>query len=324
MSETILLVDADTVAFRAASVLETRNIEVKHIPTGKVKVFKNRTEFKDRLITKYGSLEMLKDYSIEDIQTAEPLGNALQVVKSIMSKIFTAIEPDDMIVYIGGKDNFREKLLLPSKYKGNREGMLRPLLLNEVRNYVTTKYKAKSPIGIEADDALNIKGYEELAKGNKVIIASPDKDTLQSDGLYMFDWTKDNPSVVPIPEIGNLRVKDSTCKGDGLKFFAAQLLVGDVADGYRPTEICKVRFGAKSVYNLLQPLQTKEEILNAVVQKYKEWYPDIVNYTSWDGNEITTNWEGILDLYFKCVYMHRKKNDKTTWKEFFKERGWNE
>lgn len=324
MSETILLVDADTVAFRAAAVCEKREIVVERIRDGKSRVFKTRTDFKEYLTNQYGSSEMFNEYLIKDLQTPEPVANALQAAKSIMTKIFTSIEPDDMIVYIGGKDNFREKLPLPSKYKGNRGDMLRPLLLNEVKTYLTRKYKAKSPVGIEADDAINIRGYEELAKGNSVIIASQDKDTLQSEGLKMFDYTKEKPFIFDIPEIGSLTVKGTECKGAGLKFFAYQLLCGDKTDNYKPTEICKVKFGAASAFKLIQPLESSAEILGAVVQKYKEWYPGVVTYTAWDGKEITTNWEGILDIYFACAYMHRKKNDTTTWKEFFKERGWNE
>lgn len=324
MNETILIVDGDGVAFRAACVVEQRSISVTHNPTGKVKTFKTRTEFKEVITKKFGSLDNLKDYSIEDVQTPEPVANALQAAKSIMTKIFTAIEPDDMIVYIGGKDNFREKLPLPSKYKGNRGDMLRPLLLDEVKSYIMKKYKAKSPVGIEADDAINIRAYEELAKGNSAIIASSDKDTLQSEGVYMFDYTKEKPSLFLIPEVGEVHMHKNTIKGSGLKFFAYQLLCGDTTDNYKPTEICKARFGATGAFKLLNPLQTQPDILEAVVKKYKEWYPDIVTYTSWDGKEITTNWEGMLDIYYSCAYMHRKKNDTTTWKDFFKERGWNE
>lgn len=323
MNETILLVDADTVAFRAAAVTQKREIEVTHNPTGKIKRFDTRTEFKARLLEK-NAIESLSDYSIVDIQTPEPVANALQAAKSIMTKLFTAIEPDDMIVYIGGKDNFREKLPLPSKYKGNRATMLRPVLLDEVKSYITKKYKAKSPVGIEADDAINIRGYEELAKGNSVIIASNDKDTFQSEGLKMFDYTKDKPFIFDIPEIGSLTVKGAECKGAGLKFFAYQLLCGDSTDNYKPTEVCKARFGATGAFKLVQPLESTAEILSAVVQKYKEWYPDIVTYNSWDGKEITTNWEGMLDLYFQCAYMKRSKDDPSNWKLFFKERGWDE
>lgn len=324
MNETILIVDGDSVAFRAAAVCEARTVNVTHLPTGKSKVFKTRTEFKNMLTEKHGCLDNLNDYSFEDVQKAEPVANALQAAKSIMTKIFTAIEPDDMIVYIGGKDNFREKLPLPSKYKGNRSNMLRPILLDEVKGYITRKYKAKSPIGIEADDAISIRGYEELAKGNTVIIGSQDKDTFQSEGLKMFDYTKEKPFIFDIPEIGSLTVKGAECKGAGLKFFAYQLLCGDNTDNYKPTEICKARFGATGAFKLIQPLESSAEILEAVVQKYKEWYPDVVTYNTWDGKEITTNWEGILDLYFQCAYMKRSKNDPSDWKLFFKERGWNE
>ena len=37
---------------------------------------------------------------------------------------------------LSGKNNFRDNLPLPSKYKGNREDMIRPLLLNDVKDYI--------------------------------------------------------------------------------------------------------------------------------------------------------------------------------------------
>lgn len=324
MNETILIVDGDSVAFRAAAVCEARTVNVTHNLTGKSKIFKTRTEFKNRLTEKHGNLDNIKDYSFVDVQTPEPVANALQAAKSIMTKIFTSIEPDDMIVYIGGKDNFREKLPLPSKYKGNRSDMLRPILLDEVKSYVTRKYKAKSPVGIEADDAISIRGYEELKKGNTAIIGSQDKDTFQSEGLKMFDYTKEKPFIFDIPTIGDIVVKGAECKGAGLKFFAYQLLCGDTTDNYKPTEACSARFGATSAFKLIQPLVSKAEIVTAIVEKYKEWYPAEVNYVAWDGTEVTTDWQGMLDLYFQCAYMKRSKDDPSDWKLFFKERGWNE
>lgn len=324
MKDTVLLIDGDTVAFRAAAITEERKVKVIHQPSGKSKVFKTRTEFKEDLQKRKGNLDLLDNYSFEDFQIAEPKQNAFHIARSIVSKLFQSIEPDAMEIYIGGEDNFREKLPLPSKYKGSREDSIRPINLTEVKDYITRKFDAKSPVGIEADDAINIRAYEELAKGNDVIIASNDKDTLQSEGVKFFDYTKEKPEIILVPEIGEIHKHKTVCKGSGLKFFAYQLLCGDVVDNYKPTEICKARFGVTAAVKLLEPLKTKEEILDAVVQQYKKWYPDIVTYTTWDGYEITTNWQGILDIYFQAAYMKRSWDDPSDWKKFFKERGWNE
>lgn len=324
MKEIVVLMDADVLAYRAAAVTEKREVEVLHEPSGKSKRFDTRTEFKKSLEEKKGNLDKLPEYSFKDIQTPMHMSVTGNIINGIIEKIKIKFEPDVFEMYIGGVNNFRESLPLPKKYKGNRDSMIRPLNLKETKKFLEGK-GAKVINDIEADDMLSIRAYEELAKGNTVYICTNDKDTDQADGIWVYDWTDKDAEPYLVPAIGNIELtKHNTIKGVGLKFFAAQLLVGDDADFYKPTDACSSRFGTKSCVKLLQPLETSKEILDAVVMQYQKWYPDVVTYTTWDGKEITTNWEGMLDLYFGCAYMHRKRNDKTTWKEFFIERGWNE
>lgn len=324
MKDTILLIDGDVLAYRSAACIEKRSVLVTHNPTGKVKEFPTRTEFKERLNAKYGNLEKLSDYSIADLQTPEEAVNAFQIVKSVVNKLYGAFEPDSIEIYLGGKNNFRNNLPLPTRYKSNRDDMLRPIHLKAVQNYLVKHQGAKFTEGIEADDLVNIRAYEEKAKGNRAIICTNDKDTLQSEGIEMFDWTQDHAEVIMIPELGRVyQNRHKAVKGEGAKFFAYQLLCGDVTDCYKPTEVCGARFGPKGVVDLLTPLTTVSEVFEAVVNKYKLWYPDVVKYTAWDGTKVETDWQGMIDLYFKAAYMKRSMNDLSDWKTFFKERGCN-
>lgn len=319
----VALVDADVVAFRAAAATEKREVQVLHKPSGKVKTFDTRTEFKERLIEK-GTLDQLEDYTFTDTQTPTIFKITQNTVDSLVNKIREALEPDTLELYVGGKGNFRDNLPLPSKYKGNRDTMLRPLNLKETKRYLYKKLGAEVVNGIEVDDMVSIRAYEELAKGNTPVICTNDKDTNQAEGVYVYDWTTEGSSPILIPELGYVKLtKNNVVKGEGLKFFASQLILGDASDGYKPTEASTARFGAKSAFKLLDPLVDSKNVLEAVIELYKGWYPDIVTYKTWDDKEITTDWEGMLDIYYGCAYMLRSRNDKTTWKEFFKERGAN-
>ena len=320
----VALVDADVVAFRASAATEKRQVQVLHKPSGKVKLFDTRTEFKERLQEK-GASDKINDYEFTDVQSPAVFKITQNTVDSLVNKIGQALEPDSLELYVGGKGNFRDNLPLPSKYKGNRDTMLRPINLKETKKYLQNKLGAEVVNGIEVDDMVSIRAYEELAKGNTPVICTNDKDTNQAEGVYVYDWTTEGSSPILIPELGYVKLnKNNAIKGEGLKFFASQLILGDASDHYKPTEVSTARFGAKSAVKLLDPLVDSKSVLEAVVARYKEWYPDVVTYNTWSGTEITTNWEGMLDIYYSFAYMLRSRNDKTTWKEFFIERGWNE
>lgn len=322
--KTIVLVDGDVLAFRASAGIEERSINVLHLPSGKEKVFTNRTELKARLREKFPEdwKVKLQEYEVQDVQTAEDASYACHIVKQRLKKLKEIFDADAVEVYLDGGNNFRERLPLPKKYKGNRVDRLRPLHLEAVKEYMRKIQGAVSVDGVETDDVVNIRAYQELRKGNRAIIASNDKDTLQSEGVIFYDYTKDSPTAFLIPDLGGLHKEANEVKGAGLKFFAFQLLFGDTVDNYSPTDVCGVRYGKTSAFNDLVDLVDAQAILSKVVEKYKEWYPEPVTFKSWTGATITANWEDMLELYFKCAYMQRDWDDKTTWKEFFTQRGW--
>lgn len=322
--KTIVLVDGDVLAFRASAGIEERSINVLHLPSGKEKVFTNRTELKTRLREKFPEdwKVKLQEYEVQDVQTAEDASYACHIVKQRLKKLKEIFDADAVEVYLDGGNNFRERLPLPKKYKGNRVDMLRPLHLEAVKEYMRKIQGAVSVDGVETDDVVNIRAYQELRKGNRAIIASNDKDTLQSEGVIFYDYTKDSPTAFLIPELGELHKEGNEVKGCGFKFFAFQLLFGDAVDNYSPTDVCNVRYGKTSAFNDLKDLTTSKDICEKVVAKYREWYPSPVVYQSWAGATITADWRGMLDLYFKCAYMQRDWDDQTSWDILFKMKGW--
>lgn len=320
MSKTTAIVDLDTPCYAAAAVCDNRSVLVKHEPTGKTKVFKNRTEFKDLLKSKGKS--NFEEYSFEDIQEPEPIENACHTLKMGINRILEAVEPDEVIYVISGSSNFRDNLPLPTKYKSSRASILRPALLGDVREFVKKKYKPLVTQNEEADDMQIYLGYEELYKGNKPVLVSIDKDCLAYSGLFIFNQDKSELGVQEIPKLGYLEIDSKNkVRGKGFLWYCFQHLVGDIVDGYRPTDLTNVKFGEKSAYKILVGCKTEQEALLAVLDTYKKWYPDTFTYTDWQGVEHEANHKTILDLYFKCCRMKSHEFDELNAEEFFAKYG---
>jgi len=317
----VAIIDGDTLSYRSAAASEERTVVVKHLRTGREKEFKNRTEFKEFLKSK-GFEYVESDYTISDKQVADPEEYCYHSVKIQVDKIVKAVDAELVEVYVGGEGNFREKLELPHKYKGHRSDTIRPLLLDKTKFYVLNKYTGGLVTGYEADDHLHIRGYELLNSGHDPILCSQDKDARQAVNLKLYNWTLDNAKIESIPVFGELRYDSIKKKivGEGLKWLCFQVVLGDSTDNYRPTDLCNAKFGQQSAFKLLKDTKTVDELFSAVEKQYQKWYPRPVTYTTWDGNTVTKDWKGLLDMYFSCAYMLREVNDQTTfdslWKEF--------
>lgn len=308
MSKTIVIYDGDTLAYRASAAIEKRSIKVKHNPTGKTKVFKNRTLFKEHMLT--AGKEITDDYSIEDIQESEPIENCLHILKSQIKRINEDLFADEYLICLSGKANFRDALPLPSKYKGAREGLVRPIHLKDAKNYLYKNHPSLLAKMAEADDDLLIKGYEYLNNGYTIILAGCDKDSYSASGLHLYDFTKDNPQVELVPYgVGYLKDTGKKITGRGFMWLAYQWILGDLTDCFCPYELTNVRFGAKTAYKLLKDLTTEKELIEAVINQYKKWYPNSFEYTAWNGDIIQGDYKQQMQLYLKCAKMMTTEDD---------------
>ncbi len=70
-----------------------------------------------------------------------------------IKNICDACGTDKFEIYLSGKDNFRDELELPQKYKGNRDKLLRPLHLDDLKEYIRKYHNCEIVERIEADDA---------------------------------------------------------------------------------------------------------------------------------------------------------------------------
>ncbi len=226
------------------------------------------------------------------------------------------------MIALSGKSNFRDNLELPEKYKGNRENMIRPTHLKDSKHYLWKSHPSLLAENEEADDVVIYKGYEYLALGYTPIIVGMDKDSYAYGGLTLFDFTKDKP----VPDyidygVGYVEYTGKKYTGRGFKWFIFQWLVGDVTDNYCPYKLSGAYFGQATAFKLINDIKSEQDLLQCVINRYKEWYPEDFKYTAWDGTEVQANAKSMLQLYFRCARMKTTHDDDLDLDKFLNKYG---
>jgi hypothetical protein len=177
------------------------------------------------------------------------------------------------------KPNFREEIAVTKKYKGNRVSN-KPFHFKNLSAYMLTNYDCVVANGIEADDAMCTRQYDNWEYINlfdkvatPTIICSRDKDLRICPGWH-YSWECGKQAAIGpvlVDELGYLEKRpDGKVLGYGLAFFYYQLLVGDTVDNIAGVPGC----GPVKAFKLLSGLTTEEEMYKAVVAKYQEAFPE--------------------------------------------------
>lgn len=328
------VVDMDEQCFIVAAACEERLVEITNINTFSSILAKNRTEFKKFMVGVDHPPEL---FEFEDIQKAEKLSHAINTLKRRLENIRKMIKcsEDKMEYYISGKDNFRDKIPLAAKYKGNREDTLKPVLLMELRDYCINYLDAVVVDGMETDDRVCIRVAEGFRNKEKIIGISQDKDGLQVSGWW-FNYEKDKEPQY-VNGFGELYIDtnlaNNAIKGYGRKFLYYQLLHEDKADNYSSRDVFlrvlkngklqdkikKPRFGDMTAYKLLGPCENDKECLEVIIKQYKKWYGEKeFEYMTWNDEIRKATWLDVLDMQFQCAYMYQKDNDKNNIRKILK------
>ncbi|QYC52464.1 putative exodeoxyribonuclease [Salmonella phage SSBI34] len=343
--DVVVALDLDQTCYVAAAGAEKRTIIARHKKSGAEKEFKNKTEFwgrqknvvggwlKDQNINREAQCLASgrkfvpwtrDDFEILDKQTPEPVENCLHLLKIKINAILEHLDCPNGHGVLGGSGNFRLALPTPEIYKGNREDSIRPLLLQETRDYVVRKYGAVVIDGIEADDYLSILGYKGYLNYKKTgkfshIVASFDKDQVQVPSLLFNSMRDSNERTWKHPEcwlidesMGEIWMDNNKVKGWGQLFFGYQMLFGDSADNVKPYQNFDIKFGEVSAFKLLAGCKTEKEMWTTIINQYKMWFPDGVHFTDHMGIDrkfTAGQWASVI---FQSVYMKREYNDPTT------------
>lgn len=307
---TTLYLDGDLLAHRIAASLEERYVECL-LPSGAMKIFKHVTAMKEWL----GE----NDYSVDDVtfeHKADVASHwekpAQEILDWKLKGLNYWVKPSHVELVLGIGQSFRVDACKLSHYKGKRANAHRPSLLSDVRLWLTTKFTTHfATDGLEGDDLL-----VELAIKNKGVIASADKDFYAQPVKVVNIDSPHRP--IDCDCFGDVRVTKTDAKGKGQMFFCAQLLLGDNADEFFPFRRTKLkgRFGQVRVVPLLMACNTKQELIDLVVSKFKEAYEGGIHFVDHNGEEWVFTWEDALHEMLTCVYMRRHKNDKITVKRF--------
>lgn len=305
MAETTIAIDGDVIAYRAAAATEKRSVEVTHKTEGFVEVFKTLTEFRAWCTE--------KDYQENDFikvaqKTAEDKSHTNHILRNTIKQAIEHCKADNLEIYISGTGNFRDDIELPTKYKGNRDALDKPLNLASAKEYLIKTYSGIVVNGYEADDRLSMRAHDGFKAKEKIIQVTIDKDANQCQGwLYNFLQMEKPQFVSGLGEL-TLNPKKEV-KGYGIKFLYAQLLMGDSTDGYKPTDLCNAKMGHVGAYNILKDCKTHKECWQAVHDTYKTWYPEAITYTAWNGKEYTKDHIAIMQMYLDCARMMRWEGD---------------
>lgn len=170
----------------------------------------------------------------------------------------------------GGMD-FRTHLATLLKYKGNRDDLVKPVYYKDIRNYLRSRYKAKTYAKWEADDAARMAMYAAKDRPKtKFILAAVDKDLDQTPGLHCAPGRANKKhGVFQVTEL------------DGWWSFYKQMLMGDRVDNIPGIK----GIGEKKAEKLLLDCETREDMELLVWQEYVKYYGHAHTYIPWWWNE---------------------------------------
>lgn len=283
----------------------------------------------DFVIEKKKHLKFEKGVTIDGVK----FSNTLEVAKHYLDKWIEATKIQTQIsniqITLGKGKCHRNFLDTPKEYKSSRTGE-RPILLDDLRSYILSDYPSdEAPEGYETDEVCDMRAFKHYIKYRKTgrvsgIKTSPDKDAKCTAG-HLFDPTKafhfNNPQIWLIEAtdrtVGELELAKSGMKFTGLYGTAYQMVISDTSDFYgsrltmpahmKPKEL----YGDVAFYKDFINLKKPKDVLQRVVDKFHDFFPHGVQFTSHLGNEIDEDTLWWCQQCFACQYMLRSFDDNT-------------
>lgn len=307
--------DYDYLKYTIGSIAEKRSIVATHRRSGDQVECKTRTEFYGHHLKKSGGWLaehnmkrltpiMPDEFDIVDVQTPEPVKFALRAVDTHIDGVTERIGSRDYYGYIGKGDSWRVEASTILKYKGQREGNLRPIHLEAIEEHLIKKHDAQIVRGKEADDQVVI----DCTANKKLILVGVDKD-YSGCALILF-----NPDKMIKPEkisgFGKLYIgSDKKVRGEGRIFLYHQVLSNDVSDNYAANSATDMKWGEKASYSLLSKCSNDKQAFEALIEGYKTLYPEPKEIIGWRGDKITVDWHYVMQENFTMGHMLRKDGD---------------
>lgn len=262
-----------------------------------------------------------------------------------------ASECNKLIVFCGSTGNFRFDLPLPKrlntvadnsgKYKDNRREQVSPPFLEEIKEWLMTKYVSWWSVCMEADDAIVISSVNLTNRGICSYIFGIDKDynQIHGGGLAIVGH-QDIPTFFKDCEenrFGELHIVERTVtkedgstykvkdvKGHGDKFLVYQCLTEDAADNYSCKNFIKNNFnggnfGDAAAVKYINTATDRKHLWQLYLNRLEEKLPPEFEYEAWNGSIVKSTPFDIADLYFKCACMIRKEGIRPDLESYMEE-----
>ncbi len=339
-SDIVAIIDGDWPIYSIACVGDDDYIEATHIKSGQKKEFKNKTEFQGRSTKTIGgwlaerNIEReekgLPPFTKEDFELVKkkrrkieyddngderPLDesdrNMYHSAKAMIVSCLDAMNAGSYLCFHGGSGTYREDKSTLMKYKGNRDGVEKPLMFYDILDYVVKRFKSEKVEGaIETDDRVVMEAYQMPER----VILGEDKD-FRGQPIKFFDVNNPHEGIINGDCFGELEwfpAPKNKVLGYGRLFLYWQILCGDSSDNYKTNCFSSTKWAGKSAYEALASCQDDKEAWEILVVCFKELYPEKQKVRSWRDEEIEIDWLYVLREMHTLAKMLRWEGDEDT------------
>lgn len=241
------LIDGDSFLYRAGFAVEKTKYLVED-GTGNNVVFPNNAKAAK-------ALESERPTVIWTRKELGTLADATAILDGMINRALGAIGAKNHFVYISASvGNFRDVVATIKRYKGNRDGLSRPVYYSDLRDYLVSTHYAIVTRGEEADDQLSWVARQVFRDQKRpYVIVGIDKDLKQIPGDH-YDWVEEKAETITEDEA---RIN-----------FWSQTLSGDPGDNIGGVW----GLGPKKASNFIVQCNalSDEEMWPKIVRKYKE------------------------------------------------------
>ena len=255
-----LAIDGDSIVYKACYIAQKTVYDI--IPLDKEALADDEEAYRPFLIKTF---RLVKEYNawLKEIGKIkadfcrvtrvemQPLAYALQIVGSMLKEIIEAVGCEQVSIFIGGDNNFREDLAVIRGYKESRKKKEKPKYYEQCRDYMVKSWNAIKTHGQEADDAVTQLYTACCHDDEPCVIATIDKDLETVQG-WKYNYDK--------KEFHYTSAKEAAYN------FYLQLLMGDKND-----DIVGVPgIGAVGANSILSVCNNEYEMYSAALQAYQE------------------------------------------------------
>lgn len=212
-----------------------------------------------------------------------------------LTSIFNLTESTHYVLYLTVGPSFR--LYYYPEYKANRKGREKPKFLDQIKDYLVTKYQAKYYHELESDDCCVITRFRYMKEypDATVFISTPDKDLLNLVGTQ-YDYKK------------NVWVE--TNYGRALEYFWTSMITGDTSDNVKGIPGMGIK-GAEKLFK--EPTATLPAlVLGEYMSAWAEQDAIEEFYSTYKALKILTEHEEFEQFIISPIEIKHEETDKSS------------